>query len=351
MRRSTPSASAPELESTPVMSERILVVDDDPTIRQLVAGVLEDAGFYVAVAADGREALDEIAKARPELVLLDLQMPKMDGWQVQAWLREFDPATPVVFMTAGPRARAEAETHHAAGYLVKPFDLDSLLQTVARFATPPEHSAAVPLLPPFEKEVTALLGPSVTGLEAIAGSLIRALWMKDVGTAAHSLRVANYALQLSRRIGLGDAECRTVGLGALLHDAGKIGVRDAVLLKPGPLDGREWNEIRAHPLYGRRLLEPLEGTEPVWQLVYTHHERLDGRGYPEGLSGPELTTEMRIVRLTDAFDAMTSHRPYRDALRHEEAINRLVANAGTQFDPDLVRTFIEMLEIQTAAGA
>jgi putative nucleotidyltransferase with HDIG domain len=325
------------------MSDRILVVDDDPFIRDIVTEVLQDAGFLVVAATNGKEALDQIARVRPQLVLLDLQMPDIDGWQVQAWMRRFEPDTPVVFMTAAPRARVEAEAHNAAGYLAKPFDLDRLLQTVARFANPPEGSASAPVLPPFEEEVAALLGSSTVGLEAIAGSLIRALWMKDVGTATHSLRVADYALQLGKRVGLGSAERRIVLLGALLHDIGKIGVRDAVLLKPGPLDAHEWNEMRAHSFYGRRLLESMEGTEPVWRLVYTHHERLDGHGYPEGLPGDKLTLAMRVVILTDAFDAMTSHRPYRDALPREEAMSRLTANAGTQFDPDLVTEFLDQL--------
>src|SRR5690348_2459839 len=254
------------------MSDQILVVDDDPGIRELVSEVLQDAGFSVLTASDGEEALEKVRKLQPELVLLDLQMPRMNGLQVQSQLREWDVDTPIVFMTAGSRARAEAEEHHAAGYLVKPFDLDNLLQTVARFTLPPGHASDVPVLPSFEDEVAELLASSATGLEAIAGSLIRALWMKDVGTAAHSLRVANYALQLSRRIKLTESERRLVGLGALLHDIGKIGVRDAVLLKPGPLTDREWNEMRAHSLYGRRLLEPLASTEPIWRLVYTHHE-------------------------------------------------------------------------------
>jgi putative two-component system response regulator len=326
------------------MSERILVVDDDPGIRRLVVEILEDAGFTVCSAADGKEAIDEAAREPPELVLLDLHLPRIDGWQVQAWLQRYEPNTPVVLMTAGAEAREEAEANHAAGYLVKPFDLDTLLQTVAKFAMPPPLCAAVPLRAPLEAEVSELLGPSASGMEAIAGSLIRALWMKDVGTAAHSLRVANYALQLARQIGINGEERRLIGLGALLHDVGKVGVRDAVLLKPGPLNDREWGEMRAHALYGRRLLEPLEGTEPVWGLVYTHHERLDGLGYPVGLSAPDLTTAMRIVIVTDAFDAMTSHRPHRAAMMHGEAVVRLRANAGTQFDADLVRVFVEMLE-------
>ena len=325
------------------MPDCILVVDDDPAILALVSEVLEEAGFNVLTASDGREAIDRFVDRHPALVLLDLHLPILDGWQVQAKIRELGAKTPVIFMTGGSRARAEAEERHAAGYLVKPLDLDSLLRMVARFAMPPVHSASVPLLPSFEEEVTGLLGPSASGLEAIAGSLIRALWMKDVGTAAHSLRVANYALQLSRRIKLTRTEQRLVSLGALLHDIGKVGVRDAILHKPGPLDEREWSEMRAHPLYGRRLLEPIEGTETVWPLVYTHHERLDGHGYPEGLSGPELTTNMRIVILTDAFDAMTSDRPYRKALSRSEAIVQLQRNAGSQFDPELVYVFIAML--------
>jgi cyclic di-GMP phosphodiesterase len=324
------------------MSDRILVVDDDPNILNLVADVLREAGFSVAVAADGRQALEQAEASRPELVLLDLTLPGISGWQVHERLLAEQPQTPVIFMTAASRARSEAEAHQAAGYLAKPFDLDVLLQTVIRFTTPP-HNPVLPALSQLKGEVGELLESSDRNLEALGESLLRALWMRDVGTGAHSLRVAGYALQLCKRLGLSEDERKTIGVGALLHDVGKIGIPDSILLKPGPLDEREWDEIRGHPLYGRRLIEPFRGADAVWRLVYAHHERVDGRGYPEGLSGQQLTLGMRIVILTDAFDSMTTRRPYRPPLSRENAIVQLRVNAGTQFDSGLVRVFIDMI--------
>lgn len=200
--------------------------------------------------------------------------------------------------------------------------------------------------PEVEEDLITFLHSAQPGFEPIAQSLLHALWFRDPETAAHCQRVSRYALRLSKKLGLSDEEQRTIGLGALLHDIGKIGVPDAVLFKPSSLDTREWTEIRAHPAYGRRILEVIPGAEPIWQLVYTHHERLDGLGYPQGLTADELTLSMRIVILTDALDAMLSQRPYSAPFTLDQALSELSRNSGSQFDSELVPVFVELLKAE-----
>ena len=198
--------------------------------------------------------------------------------------------------------------------------------------------------PALEPATAALLGVGETLFDRMIAPLVQTLWLRDPDTAGHCRRVAACALQICDAVGVTGAERRQIGLGALLHDLGKLGIPDAILLKAGPLDRREWDVMRAHPAHGRRVLASICGAEPVWQLVYSHHERVDGQGYPEGLQGNDVTLAMRIVTLADAADAMLSHRPYRRALSLDQAAAELRRGAGTQFDAGLVPVLISILD-------
>ncbi|MBI1885156.1 MAG: HD-GYP domain-containing protein [Chloroflexi bacterium] len=173
-------------------------------------------------------------------------------------------------------------------------------------------------------------------------ALVAALDRRDAGTATHSKRVSKLGASLGETLGLPAEQVRTLELAALFHDIGKLFVSDEVLLKPGPLTEEEWTEMKQHPVHGYRILNQVRDFSPVAKAVYSHHERFDGSGYPRGLRGRRIPIEARVCAVIDAYDAMTSDRPYRPAMPHEEAVAELRRGAGTQFDSDVVEAFLEL---------
>jgi two-component system cell cycle response regulator len=173
-------------------------------------------------------------------------------------------------------------------------------------------------------------------VERIADALVRAVDLRDAYTGGHSESVADLAQRAGRRLGLGGMQLRLLGLAARLHDIGKLGVPDAILHKPGPLDELEWARMRDHSVLGAETLAGVPGLEPVAPLVRWHHERWDGRGYPDGLAGEDIPLASRIVCVCDAFHAMSAERPYRAALDADAALAELAEAAGVQFDPEVV---------------
>ena len=311
-------------------SNSVVVAEDDTATRALLRVCLERADYEVREFDNGLDALDEIICHPPDVALLDIGMPAMDGLQVTRTLRN-NPATallPVILVTA--RGRLEDKVAGldagASDFITKPFEPAELL---ARVRANLRLSAALRRLESTQDVLVALAG---------------AVDAKDPMTEHHCGRVADLALMLARLAGLEQEEVEAVGYGAVLHDVGKIGINEQVLRKPGPLTDDERAEMQRHPLIGAEILRPLRLGEVVGPIVRAHHEHWDGSGYPDRLRGDEIPLGARIVAIVDAHDAMTHDRPYRARLADDEARAELIECRGTQFDPELVDLYVAQLD-------
>ena len=300
----------------------VLVVDDSAANRELIEACLADVECTVRLASDGPSALAAIESAAPDLILLDVQMPGMDGYTVCRRIKS-NPTlrlVPVVMITALDRSedRVEALESGADDFMSKPVER---LELVARVRS------ALRLKTVYDRLDSA---------EQVIFSLAAAVEAKDRYTERHTSRVAESARYLGLRLGLPEEDLDALYRGGIIHDIGKIGVPDAILLKPGPLDERELMLMRAHPEIGENIVRPLRSGSDLLPIVRNHHEAFDGRGYPDGLRGTSIPLLARIVSVCDAFDALTSDRPYRPRLSEREAIAVLAGGAGRQWDPQLV---------------
>jgi putative two-component system response regulator len=316
-------ARAPELAKVVARQlPSVLVVDDSAANRELIEACLADVACKVRLAQDGPSALAAIESAAPDLVLLDVQMPGMDGYAVCKRIKA-NPAlrlVPVVMITALDRAedRILALEAGADDFMSKPVER---LELVARVRS------ALRLKTVYDRLDSA---------EQVIFSLAAAVEAKDSYTERHTNRVAESARYLGMRLGLPEEDLDALYRGGIIHDIGKIGVPDAVLLKPGPLDANEMMLMRAHPEIGENIVRPLRTGSDLLPIIRHHHEAYDGRGYPDGLVGTAIPLLARIVAVCDAFDALTNTRPYRKALSEREAIAILTGGAGRQWDPQLV---------------
>jgi putative two-component system response regulator len=342
---------------------RILLVDDDPALRTLLRTTFEVADVEV-VEADGAEsARRRIRAARPDVIVLDVNMPGTTGLELCQELKA-DPATseiPVVLLTGSTGGTsAAAKRVGADAFVRKPFSPLELLAVAERLAgglygvpfRATRKRAAGPDEPlllyardlrhmlELERGQRELLQSAY--METVS-ALASALESKDTGTRAHSQRVQSYATVLARKVGEeAVVHDPSTPYGFLLHDVGKIGIPDGILQKPGPLSAAERRRMQTHTVLGEAMLSGVaflkgEGLK----VVRSHHERWDGRGYPDGLSGNEIPLGARIFAVADALDAMTSHRPYRRALSWQTARTEILAQRKRQFDPDVVDAFVE----------
>ncbi len=458
------------------MNKKILIVDDDKNIRMLCRDLLERENFIVEETDNGFEAINRIENGNYDLVLLDLQMAEIDGFEVLKKIREFNETLPIVIMTgyATIENAVKAMKAKANDFVVKPFDIHQFLSTVRRNIELGSLTKEVSRLRMIEtlfelnkdivslknletllgkicdlllrlfsperisiylldesnnhyilrkhkykenyvnklrisyqlKEVNETFGPDiikveernekvgvsirVKGKEKEIGliemeiyekikenemnflelfatqvgigiensfllekvrsaylntikSLINSLEAKDEYTKGHSEQVAYYAVLLGKRLGLSEEEIETIKIASYLHDLGKLGIKDDILFKKGPLSPEERNIIKKHPLITVDILQPLEVDKEKLEACLYHHERIDGRGYPFGVPGEKIPLYAKILSIADAYSAMISKRPYRDAMSKEEAIKELMKNAGTQFDRELVNVFVDVL--------
>jgi putative two-component system response regulator len=317
---------------------RILVADDAPAVLETLTELLASDGHDVITARDGSEALRTAYRDRPDLILLDVTMPGASGLDLCRHLKA-DPDvrfTPVVLVSgSGTHAdRLHAIEAGADDFLCKPVHARELSARVRALT----HVKS--LLDELDSAESAFIALALT-IEA-----------RDPYTNGHCERLAARAVQLGHAWGLGGADLSALHRGGYLHDVGKIGVPDAVLLKPGPLTADELTIMRRHPDIGDALCEPLRSLRSVRPIVRAHHERLDGSGYPRGLRGDDVPLLAQIVAVVDVHDALTSKRPYRDALPFETARHYLLDEVRRgRFSPQLVTAFFDVLTQSNATQA
>jgi putative two-component system response regulator len=311
------------------MGPRVLVVEDDVANRALLTTLLTRTGYEPVAVATGEDGLRAAIDESPNLVLLDVELPGMDGLDVCRALRA-DPRTvtlPVILLT-GRSSLEDVVAGLDAGaddFLAKPYHQAELMARVRSVLRLAEAMA------------------EVDGAHGVIAALANAVEAKDSLTEQHCQRLASLANRVGGSLDLDASTLRALTFGALLHDIGKIGISDAILTKPAPLTSMEWTEMRRHPLIGERICEPLAMSHLFSPIIRNHHERWDGSGYPDGLRGESIPIGARIVGVVDAFDAMVHTRPYRPALSIERAIAELRREAGRQFDPELIPIFLALV--------
>jgi len=327
---------------------RVLLVDDTKTNIDILVQTLKD-DFKLGVALNGRKAIDYATNNPVDLILLDVLMPEMDGYDVCRQLKE-NPATqhiPIIFITAmdAPEHKTRGFEMGAVDYITKPFDIAEVKARVRTHLTLITAQAELKeqnqILEQKVKERTREL--EETQLEII-NRLGLASEYRDEGTGQHVQRMSEYCRLLGQAAGMPEAEYELLALASTMHDAGKIGIADKILLKPGALNDEEWEEMKKHSFIGGELLSG--STSRLMQLAETiaktHHERWDGSGYFEGLKGEDIPLVGRIVCICDVFDALVSERPYKKAWTVSEAIEEIKNWSGTHFDPSLAETFIAL---------
>ncbi len=325
------------------MPATILIVDDDLSSRELVAAALEDGGYRLLIAETGPEALVYAHAHLPDLVLLDVMMPGMDGYEVcrslRAALRTAE--MPVVMITAldDRASRLHGIEAGADDFLSKPVDRIELRARVKTITRLNRYRRLLEDQARLEKAALELEQAYDSTLEGWA----RALDLRDHETEGHSRRVTELTVRLAETLGITGEQLIQIRRGALLHDVGKIGIPDRILLKPGKLDAAEWDEMKRHTLYARDLLAPIRFLNEAIDIPYCHHEKWDGSGYPQGLKGEEIPIAARIFAVIDVWDAITHDRPYHKAETPASTLALIRQEAGRHFDPCIVAAFEQLV--------
>ena len=339
---------------------QILVVDDDRKIVELVRAYLEKDGYRVLTAYDGLQALELARQQQPGLIVLDLMLPGIDGLDVCRLLRGEGNQVPIIMLTA---KTTEADKLvgldlGADDYVTKPFspqELMARLAAVMRRVNEEKRAQGQALR--YASELTEIIGQqnelrarlrvALEELEETQLSTMQALAAaveaRDPYTRGHCERVTRYALTIAEALALSGEELEVLKRSAILHDIGKVAVPDSILRKKGRFNEDDWVEVRKHPEAGQMMLAHLKFLWPSLPPIRHHHERYDGAGYPDALAADEIPSGARILAVSDAFDAMTSDRPYREALALPDALEELDRCAGSQFDPEVVKVFLEAL--------
>jgi len=345
---------------------RILVVEDDAVVRNLVERHLVAQGHSCQACSDARAGLELLGSSRFDVLLASAEMPGLDGIRLLKDVRALDPGLPVILTTGRGTfdVAVRALQLGAYDYITKPFQLDALDRAIERAQQRRRmemetahyrqaleervHEKTAHLLTAQGKlerqadELRATIDRLENSFDLTVTAMVNAIEARDSETSNHCRRARAYTLLLARRLGLPAEHLRDVGWGALLHDVGKIGVPDEILLKKGPLTEEEWRLMKRHPLLGYQMVKDIDFLSGASKLVLAHHEKWDGSGYPYGLAGEEIPIGARCFAIADALEAITSRRSYKPAFSFDVADERIAESSGTHFEPELVRVFLSI---------
>ncbi|MDD2897071.1 MAG: response regulator [Desulfuromonadaceae bacterium] len=332
------------------MKEHILIVDDEEMIRDLLSAALTQDGYVCHQSSNVDEAFVLMSEQPVDLVISDIMMPGRSGVELLRDLKKINPDISVLMITGLSDMNTAMECVHlgADDYITKPFGINRVILTVKnlierRCLALEKKNYQVSLefkVMEQTSQIRKTMDELSNAYDNTLTALVKALDAREKEVGSHSERVMNYASFLGGKVGISGRELQELSKGALLHDIGKIGISDNILLKPGPLDDDEWVEMRKHPQVGYAILSEIDFLKIPADIILSHHERFDGSGYPKKLVGEQIPIGSRIFALVDTLDAMTSDRPYRKALPFSAVAAEVLKYRGSQFDPAIVDLFL-----------
>jgi putative two-component system response regulator len=333
------------------VEDRILIADDETVTCHMISQRLTQEGYPCITADNGKEALKHFYKENVSLIISDVRMPEMDGLEFLKIVKTIRPNMMFIIMTGYPDIQVAVEAIHlgATDFLIKPFDLELAVFSVKRAL---ERKRLEEELESYHKNLEKLVEERTEKLQQAYRTLKKAnldsvkvlagaIDAKDPYTRGHSDRVRRMSLKIAISLGFSEERIEILEYGALLHDIGKIGIKDEILGKPGPLTPEEYQTIQEHPLIGVKIVEGIEFFKDKILMIRNHHEHFDGKGYPDGLAGEAIPLEARIIAVPDAFDAMASLRSHRKAMSLENVLLEMEKYKGKQFDPNILEIFLK----------
>lgn len=338
---------------------RILVVDDEQSIRELLTTMLNNSGYIADCAEDAKTCLTLLAAESYDVIITDIKMPGISGMDLLKTIHHNYPDIPVILMTGNPDLSTATEavrTLSVVDYLTKPFAFQEILMTVDRAAelkqVRDENKRLTEKNMQYQKHLEEMveeksrqLATSYRKLEASYDfsleAMVAMLDARERATGRHSIRVRDLVMVLANKLNLPKEEQEHIARGTLLHDIGKVGIPDAILLKQDCLTDEEWDIMRTHVQIGYDFVKASPHLEQAAEIVLSHHEKFDGSGYPRGLKGDAICLGARIFSVIDAYDAMRSVRVYQDSIPEKEAMEEICNCSGSHFDPDIIKTFME----------
>jgi len=333
------------------VEDKILIVDDEEMICSILARRLTREGYSCVTARNGKEALSHFYKDNFSLIISDIKMPEMDGIELLKKVKAMYPNMLVIMVTAYPEIDLAVEAMRIGAYdfIIKPADLELVILSVKKAL---EKKRLEEELEDYHKNLEKLVEERTAKLQLAyrilkkahldsVKVLAEAIDAKDPYTRGHSDRVKRMSLKIATSLGFTEERMEILEYGALLHDIGKIGIKDEILQKPGALSSEEYQTIQEHPLIGVKIVEGVEFFKDKIPMIRNHHEHYDGRGYPDGLVGEAIPLEARIIAVPDAFDAMASLRPHRNAMPLKDILLEMEEYKGKQFDPKMLGIFLK----------